>query len=70
MRLWQGASAPDEAARARLLLAESLREIAPTSRALVEVRAARSSFESLGARLDAERATRLTDDLAAAGHLP
>jgi DNA-binding SARP family transcriptional activator len=67
MRLWQDASAPYEAARARLLLAEALRGIGTTSRALVELRAARSSFESLGARLDTERATRLIDELAPVG---
>jgi DNA-binding SARP family transcriptional activator len=65
MQLWHGASAPYEAARARLLLAETLRESGATSRALVELRAACASFESLGARLEAERATRLIDDLAA-----
>jgi tetratricopeptide (TPR) repeat protein len=70
IRLWQDASAPYEAARARLLLAETMREIGTTSRALVELRAARSSFESLGARLETERATRLIDDLAATGHKP
>jgi hypothetical protein len=55
-------------ARTRLLLADALREVGNTSRAQVELRAACSSFESLGARLDAERATRLIDDLVAAGH--
>jgi DNA-binding SARP family transcriptional activator len=70
VRLWQHASAPYEAARARLLLAESLRELGTTSRALVELRAARSSFESLGARVEKERAARLIDELAPAGREP
>jgi hypothetical protein len=65
VRLWQAASAPYEAARARLLLAETLREIGTVSPALVELRAASASFESLGARLDAQRATALIDELAA-----
>jgi DNA-binding SARP family transcriptional activator/tetratricopeptide (TPR) repeat protein len=67
IRLWQDASAPYEAARARLLLSEALRRIGATNRALVELRAARSSLESLGARLEAERAARLLDELAPVG---
>jgi len=65
VRLWQDASAPYEAARARLLLADALRRSEAASRALVELRAARASFESLGARLDADRANRLLDASAA-----
>jgi DNA-binding SARP family transcriptional activator len=64
LRLWQEASAPHEAARARLLLAEALNRTGATSAALTELRAARSAFESLGARLDAERAIRRIADLA------
>jgi DNA-binding SARP family transcriptional activator len=67
LRLWQNASAPYEAARARMLLAEALRRTGTTSPALVELRAARSSLESLGARLEAERATRLIDELLPVG---
>jgi DNA-binding SARP family transcriptional activator/tetratricopeptide (TPR) repeat protein len=67
MRLWQEASAPYDAARARLLLADALRGAGATSPALVELRAARSSFESLGARLEAQRAARLIDELAPVG---
>jgi DNA-binding SARP family transcriptional activator len=67
MRLWQDASAPYEAAKARMRLAEALRRTGTTNRALVELRAARSSLESLGARLEAERATRLIDELAPVG---
>jgi DNA-binding SARP family transcriptional activator len=67
VRLWQDASAPYEAAKARMLLAEALRRTGSTNHALVELRAARSSLESLGARLEAERATRLIDDLAPVG---
>jgi hypothetical protein len=64
IRLWQDASAPYEVARTRLLLADALREVGNTSRAQVELRAACSAFESLGARLDAERAARLREELA------
>jgi len=67
MRLWQSASAPYDAARARLLLARALRATGAASRALAELRAARSSFESLGARLEAQRASRLVDELAPVG---
>jgi len=67
LRLWQDASAPYEAARARMLLAEALRRTGTTSPAAVELRAARSSLESLGARLEAERATRLIDELLPVG---
>jgi DNA-binding SARP family transcriptional activator len=67
VRLWQDASAPYEAARARLMLAEALRRTGGASPALVELRAARASFESLGARLDTERAAWLIDEPAPAG---
>lgn len=63
IRRWQDASAPHEAARSRLLLAEALHRTGATNAALVELRAARSAFESLGAKLDAERASRRIDDL-------
>jgi hypothetical protein len=46
-----------ETSRARLLLAEALVAKGRTNEAMVELRAACSSFESLGARLDADRAT-------------
>jgi hypothetical protein len=67
LRLWQDASAPYEAAKARMLLAEALSGAGSANRALVELRAARSSLESLGARLEAERAARLIDELAPVG---
>ena len=63
IRRWQDASAPHEAARSRLLLAEALHRTGATNAALVELRASRSAFESLGAKLDAERASRRIDDL-------
>jgi DNA-binding SARP family transcriptional activator len=63
IRRWQDASAPHEAARSRLLLAEALHRTGATNAALIELRAARSAFESLGARLDAERASRRIDNL-------
>ena len=53
---WREAGAPYEAARARLLLTEALLRQGDRKHALVELEAARASLESLGARLDLERA--------------
>jgi DNA-binding SARP family transcriptional activator len=58
--LWGQAGAPYEAARARLLLVQALERQDDRRHALVELDAARASFESLGARLDLERATELS----------
>jgi DNA-binding SARP family transcriptional activator len=57
--LWREAGAPYEAARARLLLGEALEQHGDRRHALVEIDAARATFESLGAALDLQRATRL-----------
>ena len=57
--LWGQEGAPYEAARARLLLAQALERQEDRRHALVELDAARESFDSLGARLDLERAARL-----------
>lgn len=65
LRLWRDASAPYDAARARLLLARALSLAGDTRAAMGEARAARSSFQSLGARLDADRATTLEAQLEA-----
>jgi DNA-binding SARP family transcriptional activator len=66
-RQWREASAPYEASRARLLLAEALLRKGNANQAMVELRGARSSFESLGARLDADRATQLIASAAPPG---
>jgi DNA-binding SARP family transcriptional activator len=57
--LWGQAGAPYEAAQARLLLVLALERQNDRRHALVELDAARASFESLGARLDLEKAARL-----------
>lgn len=56
---WRQASAPYEAARARVLLAEALLRRGDPGGARAELHAARGAFESLGARLDLERVDRL-----------
>jgi ATP/maltotriose-dependent transcriptional regulator MalT len=57
--LWREAGAPYETARAHLLLGEALEQHGDHKRAVVEFDAARTAFESLGAELDLQRATRL-----------
>jgi len=53
--LWRDANAPYERARARELLGRALHTRGERSRAQGELEAARSAFESLGARLDLAR---------------
>lgn len=53
---WRRASAPYDAARARLVLAKALARSGDAPGARVELHAARAAFESLGARLDLQRA--------------
>jgi DNA-binding SARP family transcriptional activator len=57
--LWREAGAPYETARARLLLGEALDQHGDRNDARGEFDAARTTFESLGAKLDLQRATRL-----------
>jgi class 3 adenylate cyclase len=59
VRLWQEIQAPYETSRARMGLAAAYRANGRPDRALLELHAARSSFERLGARLDATRAVQL-----------
>jgi class 3 adenylate cyclase len=49
---WQDVEAPYEAARARVLLAQAIREQGDDETAAMELRAARSTFEKLGAGPD------------------
>lgn len=65
IQLWRDASAPYDAARARLLLASAMSLAGDTRSAMREVLAARSCFDSLGARLDAARAATLEAELEA-----
>jgi class 3 adenylate cyclase len=63
-RGWQEVEAPHEVAEARLLLAEAQRAVGDPDAALMEARAARDTFERLGARPGAERAAALLGELA------
>jgi ATP/maltotriose-dependent transcriptional regulator MalT len=58
VRLWREAGAPYEVARARMLLGEALEQQGDRKHALAEFDTARAAFESLGARLDLQRAAR------------
>jgi class 3 adenylate cyclase len=60
---WQQVEAPYEAAEARLLLAEVHRSLGDLDAASMEARAARDTFERLGARPGAERAAALLGEL-------
>ena len=53
--LWHDANAPYERARTRVLLARALLQRGETGRAQGEIQAARTAFESLGARLELAR---------------
>jgi class 3 adenylate cyclase len=55
-RLWKQIGAPYESARVRMALAQAYRAAELQERAVHEIRAARSVFERLGARLDMRRA--------------
>jgi len=59
-RKWhEDANAPYDAARVRLLLGEAYRQCGDEDAAMRELRAARKTFEDLGAKLDAKRAAEL-----------
>jgi class 3 adenylate cyclase len=62
LRQWQALEIPYDAARARLLLAAALRAQGDEAAAKLELQAARSAFERLGARLDIRRASELLGD--------
>jgi class 3 adenylate cyclase len=55
LRLWQELEMPYDVARARLVLAAALRAQGDEPAAQLELQAARSTFERLGARLDTRR---------------
>lgn len=59
LRLWQALEAPYEAAMARLLIASACRAEGDENGALLEIEAARATFERLGARRDARIATEM-----------
>ncbi len=58
-RLWQEVEAPYEAARARVLLAAAYRDEGDAETATLELRAAKSAFDRLGAVPDSRRAAEL-----------
>jgi class 3 adenylate cyclase len=58
-RKWQDVEAPFEAARARLLMGEAFIASGDPEAGRMEVKAARSVFEKLGATLDSRRAAEL-----------
>jgi class 3 adenylate cyclase len=58
---WTALNAPYETARSRLVLAEALAAGGQTDRAAMELRAARSSLEQLGAALELRRADALAE---------
>ena len=62
--LWRDANAPYDRARTRALLARALLEQGERSRAQGELHAARTTFESLGARLDLTDLAELDEALA------
>lgn len=66
-RLWREADLPYEAARARLMLGVALREAGDEDGAQLELQAARSAFDKLGAVLDLRRAIELLGDEIAEG---
>ncbi len=66
---WQDVGAPFEAARARALLAQAIRDQGDVETAALELRAARSTFEKLGAVPDRNAVDDLLAGLAASADL-
>ena len=62
LRQWQELEMPYDVARGRMVLAAALRAQGDESAAKLELQAARSTFERLGARLDIRRASELLGD--------
>jgi class 3 adenylate cyclase len=67
---WQQIEAPHEVGELRLLLAKANRALGDHEAALMEARAARATFERLGARPAAERAGGLLGELSASAGRP
>jgi class 3 adenylate cyclase len=63
-RLWNQCDLPYEAARARLALGAALRADGDEDAALLEIRAAKTAFEKLGAAVDVRRALDLLGEVA------
>jgi len=62
LRQWQELEMPYDVAKARVLLAAALRAQGDEAAAKLELQAARTTFERLGARLDTRRASELLGD--------
>jgi class 3 adenylate cyclase len=67
---WKEIGAPYESARARASLASAHRMDGNEKRATIELRAARSTFDRLGATLDAANAAEAMGDVPADGQVP
>jgi class 3 adenylate cyclase len=67
---WQEVDAPFEVAEVRLLLARALQATGGEEAAVMEARAARATFERLGARPAAERAAELLGELTVSAERP
>ncbi|MPZ73010.1 MAG: hypothetical protein GEU74_07230 [Nitriliruptorales bacterium] len=61
-RTWRSADLPYEAARARMALGTALRAVGDAHGAVMELEAARSAFERLGATIDLDRVIELLGD--------
>lgn len=70
LRLWQEVDAPYEAARARLTLARVYHALGDSAAAGLELDAAASAFEKLGARPDLLRARELAEERAESAATP
>jgi class 3 adenylate cyclase len=67
-RTWKAADLPYEAARARMALGMALRADGDEQAAVMELTAARSSFQRLGATVDLDRVVELLGEEAARSH--
>jgi class 3 adenylate cyclase len=67
IEVWGAVDAPYHLARARLALAEALARAGHTERAAMELRAARTGLEELGAELDLRRAEALATSIGIEG---
>jgi ATP/maltotriose-dependent transcriptional regulator MalT len=66
-RLWQELEAPYEGARVRILLAQACRSLGDDESVSLELKAARDTFEQLGAAHDLTRVDMLARDAGASG---
>jgi class 3 adenylate cyclase len=67
---WQEVDAPYEVAEVRMLIGQAFRAVGDDEAATLELKAARASFERLGARPAAELAGRLLGEIASSAEAP